>query len=107
MTLKYFKDQIHEELMGAREYIEKAIEVKPNHRVWSITFAKMADMEASHAANLMKMLEECIQKKDFTDSTEMDSAGMMAANDPDVVYKDLMKEFGETMTYVENMKRGL
>ena len=108
MTLEYFKNQIHEELMGAKEYIEKAIEVKPKHRGWSMCFVKMADMEAGHAGNLMRMLEESIQKKDYSDNTTTDpSTGMTATNDPEVLYKDLMEEFGETMTYVENMKRGL
>ena len=100
MTLKYFQEQIKEELDGAREYIDKAIEVKPKHRSWSVMFAKMADMEADHAENLMFMLEECIRTKDYLEPVDI-------AMDPNVLYKDLMKDFGETMTYVTNMKRGL
>ena len=100
MTISYFKDQIHEELEGAKEYIEKAIEAKVSNPTWSKTFASMADMEATHAANLMKMLECSIKEmkgkaSEMTDQTAGD------------VYKNCMKEFGETMTYVENMKRGL
>ena len=63
MTLEYFNKQIHEELDGAKEYIERAIEAKINHPMWVSKFSQMADMEASHAANLMKMLEECIKTK--------------------------------------------
>lgn len=108
MTLRYFKDQIHEELQGAREYIDKAIEVKPTHPKWSMCFSKMADMEADHAGNLMRMLEECIRMKCLSDTQSTDAAtGMVTSIDPDVVYKELMQKFGETMTYVTNMKRGL
>ena len=108
MTLEYFRNQIHEELDGARKYIDKAIEVKPKHRAWSMMFAKMADMEADHAGNLMRIFEECIKSKDFSDMTHIDPAtGATTNSDPNVLYKDLMKDFGETMTYVTNMKRGL
>lgn len=107
MTLEYFKKQIHEELDGAKEYIERAIESKINHPTWVSKFSQMADMEASHAANLMKMLEECIKTKKYekvSAGPEMESA---QTNTPEEMYKNLMKDFGETMTYVENMKRGL
>lgn len=111
MTLSYFKKQIMEELDGAKEYIEKAIEVKPQHPRWSMCFAKMADMEASHAGNLMRMLEDSIKMNETKRETEpIDAAnpvGTSRSMDPSEVYKDLMKHFGETMTYVENMKRGL
>lgn len=111
MTLSYFKKQIMEELDGAKEYIEKAIEVKPNHPRWSMYFAKMADMEAGHAGNLMHMLEDSIRTHEFKQEMEpADAANTGAISrsmDPREVYKDLMKHFGETMTYVKNMKRGL
>lgn len=108
MTLKYFKDQIHEELEGARNYIDKAIEVKPTHPEWSRIFVHMADMEADHAGTLMRILETCIKTKNYSDGTSLDAvSGTISAVDPDAIYKDLMKAFGETMTYVTNMKRGL
>lgn len=112
MTLSYFKKQIIEELDGAKEYIEKAIEVKPQHPRWSMCFSKMADMEADHAGNLMKMLEESIKAHEFKQEMESvdDTSNPGAVSrqiDPSEMYKDLMKHFGETMTYVENMKRGL
>ena len=121
MDLKYFKEQIHEELDGAKHYIDKAIEAKINHPTWSAKFAQMADMEAEHAANLMKMLECYIRdmKKDKANSNSTVSApattttGLITESaksmneSPEDVYKNCMKEFGEVMTYVTNMKRGL
>lgn len=106
MTLEYFNKQIHEELDGAKDYIERAIEAKIHHPSWASKFTAMADMEASHAANLMKMLEECIKHKYYDEPSPAE--GMASSNtNPEEMYKDLMKHFGETMTYVENMKRGL
>ena len=106
MTLSYFKDQIHEELMGARSYIDKAIEAKISHPVWSATFVKMADMEADHAGNLMKMMEHAIRDMKKSVDVQSESTSNVAVN-PEDVYRNCMKEFGETMTYVTNMKRGL
>lgn len=107
MTLKYFKDQVHEELDGAKMYIEKAVEAKIEHPAWSRQFSTMADMEAEHAASLMKMMECFIRdmKKNGESTTTMDGTGVAVS--PEDVYKNSMKEFGEVMTYVTNMKRGL
>lgn len=102
MDVTYFKEHIHEELDGARDYIEKAIESKISHPAWVMQFVKMADMEADHAGTLMKMLETCIRNKPATNPNPLDPS-----SSPETVYKDLMKAFGETMTYVTNMKRGL
>ena len=127
MDIKYFKEQIHEELEGAKQYIEKAIEAKIDRPAWSRTFALMADAEAEHAGNLMKMMECYIRdmKKNNNAnviSTPSSSTGTISAtvsslsmtepavsmtNSPESIYKNCMKEFGEVMTYVTNMKRGL
>lgn len=117
MDVNYFKSQIHEELEGARAYIDKAIEAKINHPAWSKQFVIMADMEAEHASTLMKMMESCLRttskvntKVTTIGATEEGVTSMKSTERSDSaesVYKDLMKEFGETMTYVTNMKRGL
>lgn len=105
MNLTYFKDQLHEELNGAKDYIDKAIEAKIHHPIWSRTFVSMADAEISHATNLMKMMEECIKEK--TPSETMSTSMEMSTGTPESIYKDCMKAYGEMMTYVTNMKRGL
>lgn len=99
--VNYFKDHIHEELNGARSYIDKAIESKISHPAWINTFVRMADMEVEHATSLMKMLETCMRGKS-TPTNPLDPN-----TSPETIYKDLMKSYGETMTYVTNMKRGL
>ena len=104
--INYFKEHIHEELKGAREYIDNAIEAKIGHPAWIRIFAQMADMEIEHASHLMRMLETCIRSKSDKAATSIDPAVTAPAN-PETVYKDLMKAYGETMTYVTNMKRGL
>lgn len=58
--LEYFKDQIKDELMGARNYIKLAMETKVSHPEWSKLFSEMSLMELDHAHNLYKM---------FTDET--------------------------------------
>lgn len=56
MSPKYFKEQIEEELHGAKCYIKKAMEVKASHPSWSTTFESMSKAELGHATNLYKML---------------------------------------------------
>ena len=99
MTLEYFKSQIKEELDGAKEYIDKALESKFDCPVWSRTFANMAEIEISHAENLKKMLEEFIK--------DMKKDGISSASAPEETYKECMKEISEAIAYVNNMKRGL
>lgn len=108
MTLTYLKEQIKEELDGARQYIEKAIEAKISRPAWSRMFVSMADAETDHAVNLMKMMENLIReaKKNETKINSPDSS-MINTPTPEDVYKNCMKELDETMAYVTNMKRGL
>ena len=101
MNMEYFVKQIREESEGARDYIDKAVEAKVSHPMWSQTFCSMSEMEMSHAENLIKMLEVFIRdsKKDTTSVT---STVM-----PEDAFKECVKDYTEMKTYVCNMKRGL
>ena len=55
------RDQISEELDGARNYIQYAIEKKTSSPAWAKSFVEMSVAELGHAANLFKMFEECYQ----------------------------------------------
>lgn len=58
MNIEYFKDQIKDELDGARCYIKNAIEIKAMNQSWAKTFMEMSAAELTHATNLYKMFEE-------------------------------------------------
>ena len=127
MDLHYFKDHVYEELEGAKDYIERAIESKISHPAWCKTFVAMADAEADHAGNLMKMMETYIREmskeemkmahktvesstaatSSLMSASAMSSTPSTASHSPEDVYTECMKHFGEVMTYVNNMKRGL
>lgn len=62
MDAKYFKEQIADELQGARCYIKKAIELKPMVPAWSKMLVEMSAAELKHADNLYKMFTEYYQK---------------------------------------------
>lgn len=62
LDLKYFKDQICDELRGAKCYIKLAIETKTSNPMWSKAFVDMSATELGHATNLYKMFEEYYQK---------------------------------------------
>lgn len=58
MDAEYFKNQINEELCGAKDYIKKAIELKPMNITWSKMLVDMSAAELNHATNLYKMFNE-------------------------------------------------
>ena len=62
MDAKYFKDQIEDELHGAKCYIKKAIEIKPMSPSWSKMFVEMSTAELKHADYLYKMFGEYYQQ---------------------------------------------
>lgn len=57
MDLQYFKDHIIEELDGAEEYIQLAIELKAMDSSWSKNLVEMSSAELDHAFKLFKMFE--------------------------------------------------
>lgn len=62
MDLKYFERQIIDELQGAKDYIQRAIEIKPMSPKWGKTFFEMSSQEAQHAENLYSMFNEYCSK---------------------------------------------
>lgn len=58
MDIYYFKDQIMEEIEGAKMYIKDALEIKPMNLEWSKRFYEMSVEEMKHANTLYKMAEE-------------------------------------------------
>ena len=62
MNAEYFENHICEELDGAKEYIKKAIELRPMAQTWSKTLADMSLVELNHATSLYKMFGEYYKK---------------------------------------------
>lgn len=62
MNANYFKEQIIDELHGAKCYIEKAIELKPMAPSWSNKLVEMSASELTHAEYLHGMFEEYYKK---------------------------------------------
>lgn len=58
MDIYYFKDQILDEIEGAKQYIKNALEIKPMNSDWAKRFYEMSLDEMKHAAALFKMAEE-------------------------------------------------
>ena len=58
MDLEYFKSHIKEELEGAKDYIKRAIEIKPMDASWSKLFVDMSAAELQHATNLYNMANQ-------------------------------------------------
>ena len=60
MDLEYFKDHIFEELEDAKDYIKRAIEIKPMDATWSKTFVDMSANELMHATHLYNMFSQYV-----------------------------------------------
>lgn len=66
MDLDYFKSHIKEELEGAKDYIKRAIEIKPMDPNWAKMFVEMSTAELNHANYLYTMF---IQYVDILDKS--------------------------------------
>lgn len=62
MDAMYFKEQIEDELSGAKCYIKKAIELKPMAPAWTKMLVEMSASELKHAEYLYKMFGEYYQQ---------------------------------------------
>lgn len=62
MNAWYFDKQIPDELHGAKDYIQRAIEIRPMHAAWAKDFVEMSSAELEHATRLYKMYQEYYAK---------------------------------------------
>lgn len=60
MDLEYLKEHIEEELCGAKDYIKRAIEIKPMDATWSKTLVEMSANELTHATHLYNMANQYV-----------------------------------------------
>ena len=69
MNAEYFKEQICDELKGAKCYAKKAIEIRAMAPSWAKKFIEMSAAELGHSTELYKMFEEYYQKisESYTD----------------------------------------
>lgn len=66
--VKYFKEQICDELKGACDYLKKAIVWQKTRSEWAKTFYEMAEAEEKHATNLYKMFMQLYSENQGVDS---------------------------------------
>lgn len=62
MDLMYFCNKIDDEVDGAKNYIQKAIEIKPTNPDWAKNFIQMAEAEKEHALKLYTMMNTYVDK---------------------------------------------
>lgn len=91
MTHEYLKDHIVEELNGAVDYMEKAIECKKT--MWGSKFYTMAEMEIEHANCMLKMFNATEKSNKTTDS---EYASM---------YKAILESYSTVMGKYEHLKK--
>lgn len=68
MDFLYYNNQIKDELDGACDYIQRAIDCKETNSDRASTFAKMSEMELCHASELLNMFKEDYSKEATSDS---------------------------------------
>ena len=62
MTLYYFKEKIEDELDGSKDYIKRALEIKPMNPEWGKNLVDMSAAELAHAKHLFAMFQEFYKK---------------------------------------------
>lgn len=88
--LKYLKDHIVDEVEGAVDYMEKAIERKGTAE--GAQFRKMSEMELEHANALVKMFRNTPKPEDMKDA------------DYAVCQKEVLNTYVDAMGKLEAMK---
>lgn len=62
MDLIYFCNKIDDEISGAKDYIKKAIEIKPMNSDWAKQLSSMSESEKDHALKLYTMMNTYVAK---------------------------------------------
>lgn len=62
MNQVYLKEHLCEELEGAKDYIQRAIEIKAMDSSWGKMLYDMSVQELSHADNFFKMMQDYYKK---------------------------------------------
>ena len=89
--LDYLKKHILEEIDGAIDYYEKAIEKKGTS--CGATFFKMANMEVEHANALTKMFNEKEKPENVSDA------------DYSKMHKEILEKYADSMAKIEHLKK--
>lgn len=58
MDLNYFKEHVEEELDGAKDYIMRAMELKPMNLSWAKHFVEMSAAELNHATTIYELFND-------------------------------------------------
>ena len=66
---QYLSSHIHEEIEGAIDYLQKAIELKSKAPDWAAKFYKMSEMEVEHANCMTKMFNSVDKPDDISDES--------------------------------------
>lgn len=91
--LKYLKDHILEEIGGAIDYLEKAIELKGTKPNAAAKFYRMSEMEIEHANCMTKMLGEFKMDNDSSDSEAKE------------LYSGILDAYSNSMAKIEALKK--
>ena len=89
--LEYLHKHILEELEGAVDYWEKALEHKGTE--WGCKFRMMAEMELEHANAMLKMMNATEKPKSVTDAAYAE------------MQKDVLKAYADSMGKIEPLKK--
>lgn len=89
--LDYLKKHILEEIDGAIDYYEKAIEKKGTQ--CGPTFFKMAGMEVEHANALTRMFNEKEKPENVSDA------------EYSKMYKEVLEKYADSMAKIEHLKK--
>lgn len=89
--MEYLKNHILDEIDGAIEYMEKAIEFKGTE--WGSKFRKMSEMEAEHANCLTKMFNNMKKPENVSDAQYAEMS------------HQILDKYSSSMGKLEAMKR--
>ena len=90
---EYLKNQIKDEIKGAIDYLEKAIEFKSKSPDIAAKFFRMSEMELEHANCLTKMFNSIDKPANMDDAAYSE------------MQKSVINDYVTSMGKIENMKK--
>lgn len=99
MTINFFKEHLHEEVEGAKEFAMHANETRASHPQWSRKLMEVSQKKMQTAECLIKMLEE-YNALDVKTREQGYNQG-----EYEQIYREVMDEYTQAEPQITSMKQ--
>lgn len=99
MTIDFFKEHLHNEVEGAKEFAMYANETRASHPQWSRKLMEVSQKKMQTAECLIKMLEEYNAQDAKTREQGFNQ------HEYEQIYREVMDEYSQAEPQISSMKQ--